>query len=60
MELHKKNTLGSPYGSGSPTASGVLSAGKMRKYVMIYYANASSWMLSNSKGKNVESNLTLF
>ena len=36
------NSHGSPYGSESPTASGVLGADKIRNYAMLYYANVSS------------------
>ena len=31
--------LGSPYGSYNPTARGVLGAGDIRNYAMMYYSN---------------------
>ena len=44
------DTLGSPYGSDNPTASGVLGSVKLSNYVMMYSVNVSSLMLRYDKG----------
>ena len=48
------DTLGSPYGSDNPTASGVLGSVKLSNYVMMYSVNVSSLMLRYDKGVRFE------
>ena len=54
------DTLGSLEGSENPIAIVVLGNGKLNNDAMINYSSASSHMLRDANGVNVESGLPLF